>query len=354
MNRLSQQQREGENTRDVDWLVSQIDVLELLDSLDLLGHGKLEVKGHRVVGPCVMPTHINADNPTAFNFDLDKKLYYCFTKCGAGGDVIDFIMKYLGLSFREAMDYLRKHLGIEPTEIQGTRGRRRHSRGKQREIRRHPEQLTEYPHLHLYPSAPSWVEAEVGKEILETFDLRYTQWGFYKYRILWPIHDHEGRVVGMTGRTVLPPCDEEPKWLHTPSLKTSQVIFNLNRVLQYRKVRKGEPLYLCEGTKDVARLWQYGYRTAGALLGKTMSPEQAWLVTEHFESVHIALDNDPSGVKAAVSIGKQLREVKPGMEVMILPLPLGKDPDETTREEFEQSKQNAVDVERFIQAGIGV
>lgn len=299
-----------------------------------------------------MPHHPDADNPTAFNFDLDKKLYYCFTKCQSGGDVIDFVMNYLQVDFLEAVRYLRDHLGISgastPGEVKVTPEMRSKLLTRREPTLREPIRQPEYPHLDLYKAAPEWVRQEVGEWMADVFDLRYTPHGFYKYRVLWPVHDHEGRPVGMTGRTLMPISDENPKWLHTPSMEKSQILFNYHRAIEHRNNGRNTPLFVVEGAKDVAGMWRMGYKTTVGLLGATMSPEQGWLVNQFSDHVILCLDNDKAGVRAAIEIGKFMSKASKGLRIDVVPLPKGKDPADLDKETFESCLRKMVSVERLV------
>jgi len=339
---------------ELDYIVSRTDVVRLLDEFGLFASGQLRIRGNRVVGKCVMPHHPNPDNPTAFNFDIEKKLYYCFTKCHSGGDVIDFVMNYLQVDFLTAVEYLLQHVGLPKHGIQNFKNRIRQHVGnlpnlpKTEKTFREPPLLPEYEHLCFYPPAPEWVRREIGGEIAGVFDVRYTPNGFYRYRILWPVHDHRGRPVGMTGRTLLPVSESNPKWLHTPGMEKRHILFNYHRALQYRTKDVNEPLFIVEGPKDVVNLWKMGYRTVVALLGTSMSPEQGWLVNQFSRRIVLCLDNDKAGVKAMIAIGKFLVEVNRELKVCVVPLPKGRDPGDIDKKTFEAALDKMVGVERLI------
>lgn len=334
----------------INFLKENTNIVDLFEYLGLFDDGTLHVRGHRIVGVCPMPDHPDADNPTAFNFDIEKKLFYCHTKCNQGGDLIRFLERYLDLTFSQVIDFLETFLGIEGEEgfKQWQKIHRERSRTSSRAKKgiSPPETLPLYQFIDRYPPAPDWAKQLVGEDVADYFDLRYTAKGYYRHRLLWPIHDHRGRPVGMTGRTVMPVTKYNPKWLHTPSLRKQHILFNLHRALEYIPNDDGT-VFLVEGPKDVAALWRFGQPNVVAVLGYTLSEHQIWLLREYAKNVVILLDNEPSAVFSAAKMAKKLRSSRK-LSVWVMPLPKGKDPWDIDEATFFRFKKKIVPARHFL------
>lgn len=333
------------------FLMDQVDIVDLFEYLGLFNDGNLRVRGGKIIGRCIMPDHPNPDNPTAFCVDIDKKVYICRTKCRSGGNIITLLERLRGYSFKEAIQFLEDYLGID-SDAALRKAQRRAAQFKKRQEQpgnvRAPIELPEYRFIDAYPPAPKWVRDQMGEEVVDYFDLRYTTRGYYRYRILWPVHDHKGRLVGLSGRTVLPVTPARPKWLHTSTMKKSHLLFNLHRALEFIEQDNGT-LYIVEGPKDVAALWSYGQPNVAALLGLSLSDEQVWLLSKYTRRVVLCLDNDDAAVRASVDIVKRLLRLKRIESVGVLPLPKGKDPYDIDEDTFHACKRQIVPGERFIE-----
>ncbi len=347
-------------------------VKERSDIVDVVGeHVLLKKKGREFVGIC--PFH--DDNKPSMTVSPGKQFYYCFS-CGAGGNAIKFLMEFQKQSFSDViLDLARKYqLQVETVE------------GSQQERLR--QQLSRRDQLHRVLSlSAGWFRAQLfsdqGKKaleylslkrglpspILESFSigfapdnwdslLKYLQTveklpvdlieaaglivsrkggnGFYdrfRNRIMVPIHDRQGRVIGFGGRSL---DGQEPKYLNSPEteiFEKGKHLFGLDKASN--SIRKEDRAIVVEGYFDVISLHLAGVRNSVASLGTALGSQQITQLCRLTENKRIVLnfDSDTAGIRAANrAIGEVEHQAIQGhLELRVLHLPAGKDPDEFLR-----------------------
>ena len=344
-------------------------VKERADIVDVVGeHVVLKKKGREFVGIC--PFH--DDKSPSMTVSPAKQFYYCFS-CGAGGNAIKFLMELQRNSFSDVvLELARKYqLPIETLE------------GPQQERLR--QQLSRREQLHrALALAAGWFRAQLrspegaaalsylregrglSETTLEAFGLGYApeRWdgllshlqqveglapelleaaglvvprkggdGFYdrfRHRVMVPIADRQGRIIGFGGRSL---DGGEPKYLNSPETEVFEKgkhLFGLDKASP--AIRKDDRAVVVEGYFDVIALHAAGITNAVAALGTALSSQQITQLCRCCDSKRLILnfDTDGAGVRAAPrAIGEVEQLALQGqLELRVLQLPAGKDPDE--------------------------
>lgn len=317
-------------------------------------HVQLSRAGRNMKGRC--PFH-NEKTPS-FIVSPERQTFHCFG-CGEGGDAFSFVMKTDGLSFVESAEKLAARVGVK-VEADKALGPEEKERLRAREAL---EFAAEYYH-ELLKKDPAAEEARkyVGKRKVNAAMLAQFKLGFaprngglvaaakkkgfdenvlmkaglaakrqdgtlrdyFFDRVLYPIKDAKGAVVGFGGRTL---GDGEPKYLNSsdnPVFSKGRVLYALHDALP--AVRKARKALLMEGYMDVIAAHQFGFANAVAPLGTALTPEQAALIKRSADSVVIVFDADNAGLNAAVR-GSEVA-LQAGLSVRLTTVPDGKDPDE--------------------------
>jgi len=279
----------------------------------------------------------------SFHVDEEKGLFYCFA-CGEGGDLIRFVERAEGLGFAEALGRLAAEAGVpfEPPRLLEVleeahryfqKALERSSRAmaylRERGLREevvwrfglgyappYPEGLAAHLRrkgLPLEEGVRAGVLVEREGRLLDRF----------QGRIVFPVRDPLGRVVGFLGRAL---GRGEPKYLSTPETPLFRKREALFAYPEARPRLKGGRAILVEGPFDALALHQLGFGEAVAVLGSALSEEQALLLRrEGVREVYLAFDRDEAGLKAALEGLK--REALRGIPVRAVLLPV-KDPGE--------------------------
>ncbi len=314
---------------------------------------QLKRRGRNLVGLC--PFH--GEKTPSFNIYTENGSFYCFG-CGAGGDIITFVMKIENLDYMEAVKFLAQRAGMSMPEdgYDDSMGKIRtriyeanreaarffyskltspegsealsylKGRGLADSTIRHfglgfapDERFALGNHLR----SRGFTEAEMiaanlvfksrsGNSVLDRF---------YN-RVMFPIIDVRGNVIAFGGRIM---TDQKPKYLNTSDtlvFNKSHNLFSLNKA----KNSKSDSLILCEGYMDVISLNQAGFTNAVATLGTALTAEQASLMKRYCKEVIICYDADEAGQKATSRAIDILRRA--GLTVKVIAIPDGKDPDE--------------------------
>lgn len=332
----------------------------------------LKKKGANYFGLC--PFH-NEKSPS-FSVSPGKQMYYCFG-CGAGGNVITFVMEYENYSFVEAVKMLADRAGITLPEVEYSKeakaqadlkntlleinrlaanyfyyqlkqpqGRSGYEYLKKRELSdetiRHfglgfankvPDDLCRYMRSKGYSDQ---ILKETGLFFIEERGARDKFWN----RVMFPILDVNNRVIGFGGRVM---GDGEPKYLNSPETKLFDKSRNLYG-LNFARTSRAKYMLICEGYMDVIAMHQAGFTNAVASLGTAFTSQHAVLLKRYTDQVILTYDSDGAGVNAALRAIPILKEV--GMSVRVLNMKPYKDPDEFMKnlgkEEFQKRIDQAV------------
>lgn len=323
------------------------DIAEVISS-----YVNLKKAGHNLMGLC--PFH-NEKSPS-FSVSPENGFFHCFG-CGAGGDVITFIKRIENLDYVEAVKLLAQRAGMTVPDDDRSKGMsqlRSRIYEANREAARFyhkqlytPEgrealeylrkrQLTEKTIIHFglgyspksrfelvnYLKSKGFSGTELIQANLANESKRGNPFDRFSDRVMFPIIDLRGNVIGFGGRIM---SDIKPKYLNT----SDTPVFNKSRnlfALQFAKNKADGQLILVEGYMDVIALHQAGFENAVATLGTALTQEQALTIKRYCDEVVICYDADEAGQKATARAISILRPT--GLNIKILTVPSGKDPDE--------------------------
>ena len=316
-------------------------------------HVSLKRAGNNLIGLC--PFH--SEKTPSFTVFTGTKSFYCFG-CGAGGDVISFVMRTENLTYVDALRTLAKRSGIEIPEDDkaaqtGVRRERIIEMNKDaarffHECLKKSKEAQEYVAKRNLSTAlikhfgvgyaPNDFEAlakhlrskgYTQEEMKEGFLCSISKkngrsYDIFRNRIMFPIIDVKGDIIAFGGRT-LSGDKAEAKYINT----NDTPVFNKRRnlfALNYAKNSCSDQMILCEGYMDVISLHGAGFTNAVASCGTAFTPDQARLMKKYTKSAIICFDADEAGQRNADKVFKLLSEV--GLEAKLLKVENAKDPDE--------------------------
>ena len=335
----------------IDEVRLQNDIVEVISQ-----YVPLKQKGSTHWGLC--PFH--NEKTASFSVSSEKQFYYCFG-CGAAGNVFSFLMEMDGLDFPEAMKKLaeRAHIDLPEPErsaqviaaeqakqrlfdIHTTAGRYfydclQEKQGEQARAYLAKRQMDprmarkfgigyspdSYDALFRHLKEKGFTVSDILKSglVLENKDGK----GYhdrFRGRLMFPIFDVQGRVVGFGGRIL---AKGEPKYLNSPEtilFSKSRNLYGLN----FAKAAKKRELILVEGYMDMLSIYQAGFHNVVASLGTAFNQEHARTLKRFADDVILLYDSDEAGTNAALRAIPVL--VKNGFRVKVTQVPDGKDPDE--------------------------
>ena len=348
-------------------------VKERADIVDVVGeHVVLKKKGREFVGIC--PFH--DDSKPSMTVSPAKQFYYCFS-CGAGGNSIKFLMEFQRQSFSDVVLDLARRYQLPIETVDGPQQERLRQQLSRREtLQRALALASGWFRSQLKSPAGQAALAYLTEQrgfspaTLDAFELGYApdQWdgllkhlqqveglspeileaaglvvprkggnGFYdrfRHRVIVPIHDRQGRVIGFGGRSL---DGSDPKYLNSPETEVFEKgrhLFGLDKATN--AIRKADRAVVVEGYFDVIAMHAAGITNAVAALGTALSNQQITQLCRISDSKRIILnfDADGAGVRAANrAIGEVEQLALQGqLELRVLHLPSGKDPDEFLRD----------------------
>lgn len=319
----------------------------------------LKRAGGNLVGRC--PFH--SERTPSFTVFPATSSYYCFG-CGAGGDVVTFVMQTENLEYREAIEFLAKRAGIKVEDNYEKRSAEPTvKRDRMLELNR---EAARFFYKSLISTAGSEARAYLEKRQFSTttvkrfgigyapnapygkaplceylmskgftiFEIRTAFLGgegkngrpydMFRNRLMFPVFDTNGEVVAFSGRRLNE--EDERKYINTsdtPVFKKSRILFGLN----IAKNTETGTLILCEGAPDAIAMHQAGFDNAIATLGTAITPEHARIIARYCRTVYLAYDIDKAGRKATLKGIDLLNQV--GVDTKIINLGSeAKDPDE--------------------------
>jgi DNA primase len=340
----------------VDQLKSQVRIEDVVGE-----YVKLRKSGpSRYMGLC--PFH--SEKTPSFTVHVVHQFYKCFS-CGAGGDVVKFVMEKDGLSFWEALKQLAERYGIPLPKRSQYSDEDSRLRGAAFEVHEMAQEAFR-ANLESAAGEPARVylaRRGVTPETIAQFGLGYAErsgqalvrtfgkrnfssaqmeqsglvgkrqdgswYDRFRNRLMFPIHNESGKVIAFGGRALA--ADDEPKYLNSPETaiyKKSQVLYNLHRAKE--TIRKQDRVILVEGYMDAIGVTAAGIANVVASCGTSLTSQQVQAMKRHSVRIAVNFDPDAPGANAAErSIGLLLEE---GMQVRIVELDGGLDPDEYCRD----------------------
>ncbi|MDR1377088.1 MAG: DNA primase [Synergistaceae bacterium] len=335
-------------------------IKDRLDILDVVGDKvRLHRSGRNYAGLC--PFH--DEKTPSFQVSQERQNYHCFG-CGKGGDIFTFVMETEGLDFRQALELLAARAGIELTPLESHNAKKLASgnlydvmeiAGKSfRSLLVAPEGEAARAYLArrgISPEAAARFELGWGSSswdtvwralqsehvsVQEALDaglvLESQRGGFYdrfRGRVTFPIRDLSGRLVAFGGRIV---DGEGAKYVNSPEGTLYSKRRNLYLLHSAKNsIREKKRALLVEGYMDALRLHIHGYAEAVASLGTALTEEQAKLLKRFADRCYICYDSDTAGQDATLRGMYTLQSS--GLDVYVISLPVGKDPDELLNSE---------------------
>ena len=346
------------------------EIKSVADIVSVIGdYVELKRAGSNYVGLC--PFH-NEKTPS-FSVSPSKGIFHCFG-CGVGGDVISFIMQKEGLSYPEAIKFLADKLGILVETNEVNKEKYEH-RKKLFEINNEAK-LFYYKNLLINDIPKDYIKKRnLNNNLINKFIIGYAdgknslyrhllQKGYqkddiievglinqdekgnvydkFRNRLMFPIIDIRGNVIGFGGRAL---ADSRAKYMNSPQSLAYDKSKNVYGVSNLKNSTKVGKIILVEGYMDVISLTNYGFDYAIASLGTSLTHDQAKLIKRYCKNVYICYDGDSAGQNAtsrAIEIFKE-HDISPN----IIVIPDNMDPDDYIKqygnESFDRLIDNAVD-----------
>lgn len=361
----------------IDEIKNKTDILDLVSE-----YVKLEKRGRNYIGLC--PFH--DEKTPSFTVSEDKQICHCFG-CKKGGNVFQFTQEIKDVSFVEAVKDLGERVNIQVDIGQNqTNSSTKIASDELKMIEMH-ELIKDYYHYALMKTvegeeALNYLhergftddlikEREIGyapdnshfcHDFLEKkgYDIElafeagllsrneenFTYFDRFRNRIMFPLKNGQGRIVGYSGRTY---TNQEPKYLNspeTPIFQKRRILYNLNKARKF--IRKQDEIILLEGFMDVIKSDYAGLKQVVANMGTQLSQEHITFLQKLTQNVTLMFDGDYAGKEATIKTGQAL--LNQGLNVFVVQLPSGMDPDDYIRkydnEQFikfvQQDKQSFV------------
>ncbi|HEY8435822.1 MAG TPA: DNA primase [Haloplasmataceae bacterium] len=335
----------------VDEIVKHTDIVDVVSE-----YVSLERKGRNYFGLC--PFH--EEKTPSFSVSPEKQIFHCFS-CGVGGNVVKFIENIEHIPYREAVLRLANRLNINIRQYIGHNNNQDQikyfeinrfvaeyyqfvlTNTKEGEAARHylyergiDDELIQRFQIGLAPnSRDSLYQALKANGFTELLmleaghvskhDDRY--YDRFKNRIMFPIKDEEGNIVGFSGRSFLPDHEDSAKYVNTqetPVFKKSLILYNLSDAIQ--AIRENRSVILHEGFMDVIASVKSGIHHAVATMGTALTREHILRLKRYTKHVVIIYDGDEAGIEATMRAMELLRQEY--MTVSVVTLPEKLDPDD--------------------------
>lgn len=332
----------------LDQILDRVDIVEIVSR-----HVALRKAGRSFKAPC--PFH--SEKSPSFIVTPDKQIFHCFG-CGAGGNVITFLMKYEKLNFREAVAQLADRAGISIPQDEAERSKESTleplykileyaadfyvselkssvaaSAAKEYVARRalKPEAVAKF-RVGLSPAGWDGFWSKAQKHFNQETALRAglilsKQGGGvydrFRERLMFPVRDVRGRVIGFGARSL---DNSEPKYLNSPETDVyykGRLLYGLHEAAD--GIRRENRALVVEGYMDVIACHQAGVDIAVASSGTALTPEQVRLLKRYTPRITMLYDADPAGQAATIRGLDVLAEE--GCEVTVAGMPEGHDPD---------------------------
>lgn len=309
-------------------------------------------------------------NEPSFISSSEENQYFCFS-CGMGGDRLSYSRAFNKISYKDAGKRTKVQLLFEDDRTE-----------EKNAIYEALSEAAKYFHSSTSSRKNSYLieERKLNEDVVKRFELGYADGGKRLYhhlqkkgiseetmmnagllcideetgemydkfwrRIIFPIHDEEGRVIGFGGRAF---GDKKPKYINS----AESIVFDKSHNLYAFHLAKNSPedyFLLAEGYVDVIKMHQHGFSNAIASLGTSFTVGQAELISKYKKKVYVVNDTDGPGMKAAEKTINLL--LKEGIEVKVVSVTPYKDVDEFLVKEgsqaFEDRLKTAVDGKKFL------
>ncbi|WP_414050270.1 DNA primase [Macrococcus animalis] len=337
------------------------EIREKNDILDVVSqYVKLEKRGRNYIGLC--PFH--DEKTPSFSVSVEKQICHCFG-CKKGGNVFQFIEQIENVSFIEAVKILGSNVDIT---IENVSNVPIVENDQSKMIEMH-NLLQEYYHYVLkaieeaepalkYLHDRGLTDEMISQEkigfspnvshfaldflkkrgfdeslayeagLLSRNEENFSYFDRFRNRIMFPIHNSRGDTVGFSARSY---DGSEPKYLNspeTPIFQKRNILYHID--VARKAIREADEVILLEGFMDVLKLGEVGIHNAIATMGTALSREHVMTLKKLAQNITFMYDGDKAGIEATLKVGKAL--LTEGLNVFVVPLQNGKDPDEMIRE----------------------
>ena len=336
-----------------------------VDIVDIIGERiPLVAKGKNFFGVC--PFH--DDTNPSMSVSRDKQIYTCFS-CHATGNVFTFLMNYEHMDFKEVLKYLGDKVGIDTGKIQIKKKTTKYDKlyeAYQFALKYYQNNLNS----NLGKTAKKYLkDRDISDEIIKEFEIGLSleskddltkllesksydlvmlnriglsseTHDIYNDRIMFPLYDITGKVVGFSGRIYKD--NGQNKYLNTKEteiFKKGEMLYHYH--IAKEECRKNNTVIVMEGFMDVIRASTIGIKNTIALMGTALTKDQMQLIKRLAHTIILCLDGDNPGVHATLSIGEQFQ--KEGIETKVIALPNPEDPDSFIRKNGEERFKNLVE-----------
>lgn len=363
--------------------IAEDKIQEIRDRTDIVevvsGYLPLKRSGVNHQGLC--PFH--QEKTPSFNVNSARQIFHCFG-CGVGGNVFSFLMRMDGLSFPDAVRRLGEKVGIEVEEeaISPAEVRRREARERLLHInevagtfyhrillddeagvsgrrylrqRGYEGETVRAFQLGFAPEGWETLATHLAEKKFSSDDVRQAglvrsgkqgrgDYDLFRKRLLFPIHDLQGRMVAFGGRIL---DDSLPKYINSPETDVYHKGQTLYGLYQARDAMRhsGEALVV-EGYFDVLALHRAGFTAAVATCGTALTADHARLLKRYADKILLVFDEDAAGRQATFRAMDALLPV--GLAVSVVALPAGDDPDSLLKARGEEGFRNCLDDARPV------
>lgn len=305
----------------------------------------------------------------------DEQYYHCFG-CGESGNVISFVMKMESLDFLDAINFLAKRCGMEVPTFSGNADLREKKKKKDRALALMSMAKEYYKQMLKSDAGKPAMDYLISRGItpseIEKFELGYSAswegvidearkngfrdeelkefgletnaegrvYDFFAKRLMFPIHNRYGDCVGFSGRDM--EGRSHAKYKNSPQsliFDKSNLIYGLHLVKKL-KSEELKSVILCEGQMDVIAMHKAGFDNSMACLGTALTEAHAREIEKLVDKVYLCFDGDSAGQHAtqkAISVLKNYN-----LSLRVVPLPIGKDPDEVIKEKGKDALSNLI------------
>ncbi|MFV0394582.1 MAG: DNA primase [Coprobacillaceae bacterium] len=347
------------------------EIRQSVDIVDVVGaYLPLTKKGRNYVTIC--PFH--DDTNPSMSVSPEKQIYMCFV-CHSGGNVFTFLKDYLKISYIEAVKKVAEIGRVDISEYHLVTEKKPVNQKLAPVYKMHEEANKIYSHYLQTKSGLAAKEylthRDIHDDIIETFEIGYalpqsilvksfsnmgysllemvrsglvieSNEGYDRFtnRIMFPLHDYEGRVVGFSGR-IFRESNNEAKYMNSPESEIfikGENLYNYHRVKE--TVRQAGHVIICEGFMDVIAFHRAGIENAVAIMGTALTNGHMKALHRLTKTIYLCLDGDNAGRQATLKSLELLE--KQNFDVRIMELPEGSDPDELLKEKGKEELQAMV------------
>lgn len=347
--------------------MDQDKITELRNKLNIVdvisSYIPLTKKGRNYFGIC--PFH--DDHNPSLSVSTEKQIYKCFV-CGESGNVFNFVMNYEHISFPEAVNNLARTIGMDmgisiknetnkytkyyeimdiankyfQNNLLSKEGLSAREYLEKRKLDK--ETIKEFEiglSLNKHDALTKLLlDKGNSLEELNLIDLSNTNHDSFINRVIFPLHNKDGKVVGFSGRIYDDSnLNKYQNTKETPIFKKGENLFNYHRAKD--EIRKKKFVIVMEGFMAVIRAYTIGVRNCIATMGTALTHEQASLIKKLSNTIYLCYDGDDAGFKATITSGDEFTKL--GCNVLVIPLNDKLDPDDYIIKYGEEAFKNLID-----------